>query len=256
MTEAELLRAGFYFFLVALVAFIIYLILSFIVLKEEKRLTKKDISEEEEKKSELFNDYKEESLKKQATQIHSNDKTDIRSSDKKNNDVYDDELETRILEEVGIINQVNDDEDINIDKSFLTKDVREIVIGKNKMLAIRKGTNISDVLSFMIENNVSHCPVYHRSIDDILGVIKIRSILKKYLESNETDETTLVWDDCVEMPPFISGSISIINAFSQMRLRHSKIAIVIDEYAHTIGIITEQDIIDGAIKPINEQQNS
>lgn len=249
MSEIQLLRIGVFLILTAFVAFIVFLILSLIISREDKRLKRRGFNNYELKKREETEEIVAHSSK--ALVKRNIIKADIQKVDDAE---FDKDLEDKIVNEA--VKTANKLEKSNASKEwiFLQNDVREIVIGKKKMFAVRKGSGIKDVLSYMIENNVSHCPVYQRGIDDILGVVKIKALLKKFLNRNEADESTLTWEDCIEMPPFISSSISIIDAFSQMRHRRSKIAIVIDEYANTIGIITEQDIINGIIKPINEQE--
>ncbi len=244
MSEIQLLRAGIFLILTAFVAFIVFLILSLVISREDKRSRRKALNSEEFHKNEGM-------IEQSYEFLHDGEIFDAEIKQTYDNE-FDKDLEDRIVSEAGKI--TDEIEKIGISKqwAFLQNDVSKIVIGKEKMFAVKKGANIKNVLGYMIENNVSHCPVYQRGIDDILGVVKIKALLKKYLNRNETDDSTFTWEDCIEMPPFISRSISIIDAFSQMRQRRSKIAIVIDEYAQTIGIITEQDIINGIIKPMNE----
>lgn len=245
MSEIQLLRLGIFLISTAFTAFIVFLILSLVISREDKRIKRKTSNNDTiEKREEII---------KQSSEIFTYDEM----LESKRKQIYDDEfdndLEDKIVNEAGKITVEGEKTGISRQWFFLYNDVSSIVIGKEKMFAVKKGSNIKDVLNYMIENNVSHCPVYQRGIDDILGVIKIKTLLKKYLNRNEADNSTFNWEDCIEMPPFISRSISIIDAFSQMQQRHSNIAIVIDEYAHTVGIITEQDIINGIINPINEQ---
>ena len=246
MSEIQLLRLGIFLILTAFIAFIVFLILSLVISREDKRIKRKTLNNDEvEEKEKII---------KQSSDIFTYDEMIGIKRRQTYDDDFDNDLESKIVNEAGKITGGYEQTGISKQWFFLHNDVSKIVIGKEKMFAVKKGSNIKDVLNYMIENNVSHCPVYQRGIDDILGVVKIKVLLKKYLNRNEADNSTFNWEDGIEMPPFISRSISIIDAFSQMKQRRSNIAIVIDEYAQTIGIITEQDIINGIIKPINEQE--
>lgn len=252
MTEAQLLKIGFYLLIIAVAALVLYLVLSLLMLVVRR-------------KNEVSGDYEyrrdpgkyEEKSKVGLNRSHTEEKKERRAentvySDVKNlteEDEYD--LEKKIIGSTEALTKISEgSHSANYYRGFLSKDVREIIIPKERMIAVRKGTKIDGVLHHMVTNNISHCPVYYRSIDDILGLVSLKTLLKKRVASEGGDDT---WDDCIDTPPFISGNISIQTAFQQMRQKNSKIAIVIDEYAQTIGIVTEDDIICGILND-NQQK--
>lgn len=228
MSEVQLLQTGFFLMIIAAAALIFYLILSLIMLLVKKKNEVCLI----DKRGMEFRPY---------------------TKDKASKVVDDtDDLENKIIGSTEALANAAETSGSPVQsyRGFLSKDVREIIIPKERMVAVRKGTNLEGVLKHMITNDISQCPVYYRSIDDILGVVKMKALMKKKLMPEDKDET---WDDCIETPPFISSSISIQTAFNQMRQRDSRIAIVIDEYAQTIGIITEDDIVCGILND-NQQK--
>lgn len=223
MTEAQLFRAGVYLIMIAAFTLIGYLIISLIMYKIKKK-TRNFESETME--------YPVKIMMASTGDVH---KAEV-------------DLEDRIINSTEALEQ--EASMGSGGRGFLLKDVREIVIPKEKMIAVRKGSEPDGVLNHLLENNISCCPVYFRSIDDILGIVTLKGLIRKKLNSDSKEEG---WDDCIENPVFISSSISIQSAFNQMRQKNNKIAIVINEYAQTIGIVTEDDIISGILKD-NQQK--
>lgn len=250
MSEAQLLNAGFYLIMISAAALVVYLILSLIMLLIKKKGESGDSGQKVQWDTET--DLVEtKSFKKEKVSVNTREKVSMQKKEKelvKEEDFDEDDsfdLESKIIGSTEALTNSTDSFNHNTAayKGFLSKDVREIIIPKNEIMAVKKGMNLPDVLEYMINNDISHCPVFYRSIDDILGVVKLKVLLRKQFLIGDND----IWDECVETPPFISGSISILSAFHQMRQRKSKIAIVIDEYAQTIGIITQDDIICGIL---------
>lgn len=251
MTEAQLLKAGFYLIMIAAAALILYLVLSLLMWVVRK---KNEAYTDYEYRQNLLQHYEKEQEKSGRRysvnkERNPEDKTNVVTKTLGEEDEYD--LENKIIGSTEALTKISDGNHTgNYYRGFLSKDVREIIIPKERMVAVRKGTKIDGVLNHMVTNNISHCPVYYRSIDDILGLVSLKTLIKKRLDSEGGDDT---WDDCIDTPPFISGNISIQTAFCQMRQKNSKIAIVIDEYAQTIGIVTEDDIICGILND-NQQK--
>lgn len=227
MSELQLVRAGFYLITIAVVALVLLLLLSLIMLIVKNRSTSGDLDVGGQ------DAYAE------------NNYIDKNYIDK--NDEYGIDFERRILENTLNMGYEEPPGAASSARRILTKDVRELTIPKQRMIAVKKGMELKNVLIHMMNNDVSSCPVYYRSIDDILGVVSLKTLLKQYL-SAESDDAATEWESCIESPPFVHSTISINSALDQMLKKQSRLAIVLDENAKTMGIITREDIILGILK--------
>lgn len=224
MSEAVLMHTGFVLFIVAVIALIIFLILNSIIKTLENKRSKPYYED---------NENIDMAVELQRGEI---------------DETFD--LENKIVQETQVlsISRGIEEDMVQSGRSFLLKDVREITISKNKMMAVSTNSSIIQVIHFMISNGMSRCLVYHNSIDEIQGIVKLTTVLKKFEDSNE--DSSVSWADCVDTVSFVKGSMSIYNAFNDMRIKNSKLAVVVDEYSKTIGVITEQDIIQGMLDSV------
>lgn len=126
--------------------------------------------------------------------------------------------------------------------------VSEIMTPRTDMYAIDINDKIEDVLDEIDEFKYSRIPVYDENIDDIKGILFVKDILKP-LKNNEKIEV----DKILREPYFVPESKDIDELFKEMQQNKVQMAIVIDEYGGTAGLITMEDIIEELVGNIFDE---
>ena len=126
--------------------------------------------------------------------------------------------------------------------------VSEIMTPRTGMYAIDINDKIEDVLDEIDEFKYSRIPVYEENVDDIKGILFVKDILKP-LKDNEKIEI----DNIIREPYFVPESKDIDELFKEMQQNKVQMAIVIDEYGGTAGLITMEDIIEELVVNIFDE---
>ena len=161
------------------------------------------------------------------------------------------EEEIRMMVDVGEEKGSIEEEEkelINNVFEFNDKTVSEVMIHRTEVYAIEIGSNIEDILSELKEYKYSRIPVYEENIDNIVGVLFIKDLLAYVYTKKEVKIKKI-------MRPvyFVSESKPINEFFKEMQRDKQQLAIVLDEYGGTAGIITMEDIIEELVGNIFDE---
>jgi putative hemolysin len=153
------------------------------------------------------------------------------------------EGEIKILLEEGRIKGVFDrteEELIHGVFQFADRSVKEIMVPKPNVYAIDIEDGKDKVLDYIIENEFSRYPVYRDSFDNIIGIVYHKEITKYIWR--EKDRFTL--EKILKKPFFVPETMEISILLKEMQKTHQHLAVVIDEYGTTVGIVTLEDIME------------
>lgn len=126
--------------------------------------------------------------------------------------------------------------------------VSEIMTPRTDMYAIDINEKIEDVLDEIDEFKYSRIPVYEENVDDIKGILFVKDILKPL-----KDKEKIEIDKIIREPYFVPESKDIDELFKEMQQNKVQMAIVIDEYGGTAGLITMEDIIEELVGNIFDE---
>ena len=126
--------------------------------------------------------------------------------------------------------------------------VSEAMTPRTDMYAININEDIKKVLDEIDEFKYSRIPVYEENIDDIKGILYIKDILKPLKNNENVDIKKLIRE-----PYFVPESKDIDDLFKEMQQNKMQMAIVIDEYGGTAGLITMEDIIEELVGNIFDE---
>ena len=126
--------------------------------------------------------------------------------------------------------------------------VSEVMTPRTEMYAIDINSDINDTLDEIDEFKYSRIPVYEDNIDDIKGILFVKDILKPLKDNKRVDIKKLIRE-----PYFIPESKDIDELFKEMQQNKVQIAIAIDEYGGTAGLITMEDIIEELVGNIFDE---
>ena len=127
---------------------------------------------------------------------------------------------------------------------------REVMVPRVDLTAVEDTETIADVLALMRRTGYSRIPVFHEDIDRIVGVAHIKDLLGPIVDKGEAGRAIR---DYVRDPVFVPDTKDIIPLLSEMQQRHDQMAIVVDEYGGTAGVITIEDIIEEVVGEIEDE---
>ena len=120
--------------------------------------------------------------------------------------------------------------------------VREVMTPRVDVVAIDENARLDELLSLTTENGYSRVPAYNETIDDIRGIAYARDLLP-FLANPEDLVKTRV-NDVMSQAQYVPETLSVMNLLKDMRLRKNHLAVVVDEFGGTSGLVTLEDIIE------------
>lgn len=126
-------------------------------------------------------------------------------------------------------------------------DVKEIMKSRVDVIAIEEQTSFKEVKNLVVSSGYSRIPVYKENFDTILGVLYIKDMLP-YIREEKFD-----WKSLVRTPFFVPESKMIDDLLKEFQDTKIHLAIVVDEYGGTSGIVTLEDIIEEIVGEINDE---
>ena len=151
-------------------------------------------------------------------------------------------------EEEGLINE---EENEMIQSIFALGDtvVREIMVPRTDMASVTVDATVREVLSSIIACGHSRIPVFNGSIDNIVGLIYAKDLLKYW----GMDESAVVLKNILRPPYFIPESKNLEELLHEFKKKRIHIAIVIDEYGGTSGLVTIEDLLEQIVGDIQDE---
>jgi len=131
--------------------------------------------------------------------------------------------------------------------------VREIMTSRVNMIAVSSEDTLSDILTIIQEKALSRMPLYENDLDNILGVIYAKDILP-YL-SVEAEEPSFNWKTISRNALFIPATKKLDDLLRDFQQEKTHIAIVVDEYGGTEGIVTMDDILEELVGDITDESS-
>ena len=127
-----------------------------------------------------------------------------------------------------------------------SKRVRDSMIPRTEIVAVEKNTSLQEVLKTFISSGFSKLPVYVETIDDIIGVVFAYDL---YDNPKSLDEII----HPVKMVPYTQRSKDLLTEFRQSKI---SLAIVIDEYGGTAGLVTIEDLLEEVVGDIMDEYDT
>lgn len=158
------------------------------------------------------------------------------------------------LEKALEISDVKDDEEKEMLEGILTfgeKDAREIMISRVDVTAIDFHDSWEDVMKVILDSGYSRIPVYDTTPDSIKGILYSKDLLAWIDKDNRPR-----WQSLIRPAYFVPESRMIDDLLEDFRTRKIHIAIVVDEYGGTQGIVTLEDVLEQIVGEIDDEYDS
>ena len=134
---------------------------------------------------------------------------------------------------------------------FNDKQAHDIMTARNKMFVLEHGITIEEALRKGLNSGYSRYPVYEDEVDNILGVLHLKDLMEAYLDGKGDAPV----DGVMDSPMFIHPAYDIAKLLRRMQKEKVHIAIVVDEYGQTDGLVTLEDIIEEIVGKIQDEHD-
>ena len=131
---------------------------------------------------------------------------------------------------------------------FGDETAKEIMTSRQDVVALDFRSPFPDVLHCIVENNYSRIPVYQNSIDNVRGILYIKDLLPHL-----TKPSTFRWQSLIRPPYFVPETKKIDDLLREFQANKVHIAIVVDEFGGTSGLVTLEDILEEIVGEINDE---
>jgi CBS domain containing-hemolysin-like protein len=144
-----------------------------------------------------------------------------------------------------------EDEDVRLIEGvfeFTEKNARDVMTPRTEVVGLQVDLSIQDAADQVAESGRSRYPVYGDSLDDIVGIVHAKEILGALREGGSNSVKTIM-----RYPIFLPGTREVEDVLTDMQRLKAQMAIVLDEFGGTAGVVTMEDLIEEIVGEIYDE---
>jgi CBS domain containing-hemolysin-like protein len=130
--------------------------------------------------------------------------------------------------------------------------VREVMVPRTDMLVIERGKNLRQALSLFLRSGFSRVPVVGDSPDDVLGVLYLKDVARR-LNADPPAAQAVSVEQIMRPAAFVPDSKPADDLLREMQRDQTHLAVVVDEYGGTAGLVTIEDILEEIVGEITDE---
>jgi len=134
---------------------------------------------------------------------------------------------------------------------FGNRPVREAIVPRTEVVWIEKGTRLIDFLGIYAQSPLSRFPVYEDNTDNVIGTLSVKDVLMALAKGAINNESAI--DDLIRPAYFAPESKRISELFTEMRDKNYRMAVVVDEYGGTAGIVSLSRLVEEIVGPVGDE---
>jgi putative hemolysin len=127
--------------------------------------------------------------------------------------------------------------------------VKEVMVPRVDMVCVDVETPMEAILDLMDREKLSRIPVYENSLDTIVGIIHIKNIMNFWRRSIQEMHAI----EFITMPHFVPETKRVSELIKEFQSKHMQMAIVVDEYGGTAGLVTMEDLVEEIVGEIQDE---
>jgi putative hemolysin len=131
--------------------------------------------------------------------------------------------------------------------------VKEIMIPRTQVVALEETATYEEALKLVTESELSRIPVYRGSLDEVVGVLHAKTLLADVKKGIQPAEFKLV--KYIKEPFFVPEVMKVSRLLTEMQRRKTHLAIVVDEFGGTSGIVTLEDVVEEIVGEIHDESD-
>jgi CBS domain containing-hemolysin-like protein len=130
--------------------------------------------------------------------------------------------------------------------------VREVMVPRTDMVFVERHKTLRQVLSLALRSGFSRIPVIGEGEDDVVGVVYLKDVVRRIYEYRDAESSERV-ESVMRSAVFVPDSKPVDELLREMQLTQSHIAVVVDEYGGTAGLVTMEDIVEEIVGEIADE---
>jgi len=131
--------------------------------------------------------------------------------------------------------------------SFGNTDTKQVMRPRMDIFALNENRTYNDIIPEIIDRGYSRIPVYRENIDNVIGILYVKDLLP------HLDEKVFEWTSLLRTPYFVPENKKLDDLLNDFKLKKNHLAIVVDEYGGTSGLISLEDIIEEIVGDISDE---
>ena len=151
----------------------------------------------------------------------------------------------------GVLDEVKE-ELLNSVLEFADRVVKEVMIPRTRVVAIDRDAPAEEILRILTENPFSRMPVYRDSVDNVIGVLLVRDVVQELVKGPRAAVVDTI-ERHVKPPFFVPEGMKISRLLKEMQKRKTHLAVVVDEFGGTSGLVTLEDVIEEIVGEIQDE---
>lgn len=127
--------------------------------------------------------------------------------------------------------------------------VRQVMIPRTEIIGVEADSPLDNIINLISESTYTKFPVYDDNLDQILGIVHVKDLLRA-MQSPDCDKC--IARDLTHEPMYIPETATVSTLLTQFRVNRQHIAIVMDEYGGTAGLVTLEDLLEEIVGEVSD----
>ncbi len=133
--------------------------------------------------------------------------------------------------------------------------VREVMVPRTEMVVIERGKTLRQAMSLALRSGFSRIPVVGDNIDDVLGIVYLKDVTRRMYEHRAGESSERV-ESVLRPAFFVPDSKPADELLREMQAQRTHVAIVVDEYGGTAGLVTIEDVLEEIVGEITDEYDT
>jgi len=129
---------------------------------------------------------------------------------------------------------------------------REVMVPRTDMIVIERDKTLRQCVSLALRSGFSRIPVIGEDVDDVLGVVYLKDVVRRVYDRSEAESTERV-EQVMRAPMFVPDSKPVDELLREMQAGRTHVAVVVDEYGGTAGLVTIEDVLEEIVGEIDDE---
>ncbi|VVT12143.1 hemolysin family protein [Erythrobacter sp. EC-HK427] len=135
---------------------------------------------------------------------------------------------------------------------FSDHDADDVAIPRGEIIAVDMAASWDEMVALFAEHGISRMPVYREQLDDVIGMMHIKDVFVYLANKTPPPED---WTTLMRQPLYVPQARGALDVLADMRSRRTHLAIVVDEFSGTDGIITIEDLVEEIVGEIEDEHD-
>jgi CBS domain containing-hemolysin-like protein len=134
---------------------------------------------------------------------------------------------------------------------FGEQTVDDVAVPRGEIIAIAESASFEEIAALFAEAGHSRLPVYRETLDEVVGMIHVKDVFAVMAEGRAPPPLM----DLIRQPLYVPQSMGVLDLLAGMRAQRTHLAIVIDEYSGTEGLVTIEDLVEEIVGEIEDEHD-